>query len=582
MIEQNSGQLNSAINDFHQARRQAQLEQIMAGLTGKSATLLSYEEVREKLKAQAGSSRGLKEIPLEAIVGSVGRYADFTRSFLPRSDSIQQRWVQVDAAFNDQAGVPPIEVYQIGEAYFVLDGNHRVSVARQLGATHIEAYVTEVRPKVPLSAEVTPDELIIKARYTDFLEHTHLDELRPEADLTTTTPGHYRTLEEQIEAHRLVMAQEQPREIPYSEAVADWYDRVYRPIINLIRAQGILADFRGRTETDLYVWLAEHLLVLEKELGWKVTPEAAVSDLVNRLSMTPQRVLARVSEKMLETITPDPLEAGPPPGQWRRQRVEPRREDCLFNDILVAIDGEEGGWLALNIAMEVARREQGRLHGLYGVSSEELIYSESAQAIWSEFQYHCRSANLPGELTVEAGNVAGLICDRARWTDLVVVSLTHPPAPQLLARLGSGFRTLVRRCPRSILAVPTLPGLDPATGGLAQIDRALLAFDGSPKAQEALFVATYLACGWQIPLVVVTKGEALSQARSYLESHGVSATFVAESGPAAEVILKTAAAHQSNLIIMGGYGFTPMLEVVLGSVVDQILRESPLPLLICR
>ena len=105
---------------------------------------------------------------------------------------------------------------------------------------------------------------------------------------------------------------------------------------------------------------------------------------------------------------------------------------------------------------------------------------------------------------VEVGSVASQICQRAWWTDLVVVSLTYPPAPQLLARLGSGFRTLMRRCARPVLAVPTLIDSSvPFNDENSRFSRALLAYDGSPKSQEALFVATYLAGRWRIPLVVV-------------------------------------------------------------------------------
>jgi hypothetical protein len=92
------------------------------------------------------------EIPLDAIAGSVGRYADFTRSFLPRRESAQERWTRVRAAFDRVQDIPPITVFQIGDSYFVLDGNHRVSVARSLGATHIPAHVTVVESRVPLSA----------------------------------------------------------------------------------------------------------------------------------------------------------------------------------------------------------------------------------------------------------------------------------------------------------------------------------------------------------------------------------------------------------------------------------------------
>ena len=99
-------------------------------------------------------------------------------------------------------GVPPIDVYQIGDSYFVMDGNHRVSVARQMGATYIEAYVTECRTRVPLSPDDDPNDLIVKAEYADFLENTKLDQIRPEVDLQVTTPGQYWELETHIEAHR--------------------------------------------------------------------------------------------------------------------------------------------------------------------------------------------------------------------------------------------------------------------------------------------------------------------------------------------------------------------------------------------
>ncbi|NJN95573.1 MAG: universal stress protein [Anaerolineales bacterium] len=186
--------------------------------------------------------------------------------------------------------------------------------------------------------------------------------------------------------------------------------------------------------------------------------------------------------------------------------------------------------------------------------------------------------------------MARKICERAWWADLVTVSLTHPPAAQILARLGSGFRTLVHRCARPVLAVPTFAGAAVAPArDTCKLERALLAYDGSPKAQEALFVATYLAGNWHIPLVVLSvteknqaAPEPLSQAQAYLASRNVPATFVNESGPVVETILQTAAAQQSNLMIMGGYGLNPMLEVVLGSSVDQILRQTAQPLLICR
>jgi nucleotide-binding universal stress UspA family protein len=441
-----------------------------------------------------------------------------------------------------------------------------------------------------LTPDVRPDDLIIKARYADFLERTRLDEVRPEADLNVTVPGQHRVLEKQIELHRHYMGEKQQREISMDEAVADWYDHIYRPVVELIREQGILRDFPGRTETDLYGWVSQHREVLEQALGWPVKPEAAVSDLTTKFSPRAERVMARVGERLLEAVLPESLETGPATGQWRKALVEPRHTDRLFSDTLVALDGEAGGWLALEYGLKVAQREEGRLFGLHVVTSESLKQSEEVQALQAEFQHRCQAANVSGEFAVEAGQVARKVSERASWMDLVTVSLAHPPANQILARLGPGFHTLIRRCARPLLAVPTFSEPAVAFGSEGKrLERALLAYDGSPKAQEALFVAAYLAGCWQIPLVVVTvvdksstTPERLAQAQDYLERREVPATYVAENGPVAETILQTAMTHQSDLIMMGGYGSSPILEVVLGSVVDQILRQARQPLLICR
>lgn len=107
-----------AINDFQSARLKAGIQEVLARITGKSTQLLSYEEVAEKLKLRSRTERGIQHIPLNAIVGSVGRYTDFTRTFLPRSDKDRERWSRVKAAFvGSNASLPPIEAYKVGEAY---------------------------------------------------------------------------------------------------------------------------------------------------------------------------------------------------------------------------------------------------------------------------------------------------------------------------------------------------------------------------------------------------------------------------------------------------------------------------------
>jgi nucleotide-binding universal stress UspA family protein len=569
---------HSAVEDFRRARRQAAIERIIARFSGKSADLLSYDDVRRKLKIGSAIPRGLRDIPLDAIVGSVARYADFNRSFLPRNASDAERWVRVKAAMANDNGVPPIEVYQIGEVYFVLDGNHRVSVARQLGEKVIQAYVYEMPTKVTLSPGDQPDDLILKAEYAGFLEKTDLDRLRPEADLTVTVPGQYRVLEEHIDVHRYFMSVEQRRPIAYSEAVTHWYDTIYCPDVQIIRDQHLLNDFPGRTETDLYIWISRHRTDLEQQLGQEIRIGDAAADLASQHGSRLGRRIGRVSEKLLDTVTPAVLETGPAPGAWW-QEAQAQHDERLFDDILVPVSGEALGWQALDQALVIARRENATLHGLHVIRPGTEPIPEAIEAARAEFSRRCQEAGIQGRLATQEGRVADTICERARWSEIVVVHIAHPPGPQPMARLKSGFRTLIQRCPRPVLCVPRVTPLN----------RALLAYDGSPKAEEGLFVATYLASRWKIPLVVVsvvengpTTAETTSRARQYLEAHGVQATFVEERGAVAEAILKTAEAHGSELIIAGGYGSRPVLEVVLGSTVDELLRASRQPLLICR
>lgn len=576
--------LASAVEDFHRARLQGKLTDLVGRLTGRSTELLSYEDVRRQLRARRRSSEHLEDIPLDAIVGSVGRYKDFTRSFLPRQASSKDRWARVEVAMTGLKGLPPIEVYKLGEVYFVRDGHHRVSVSRQMGSESIQAYVVEVEAKVPLLPDVEPDDLIIKAEYAEFLDNTRIDRVRPDAYLQVTVPGKYQVLEEHIAVHRHFMGLEEERYIPYEEAVAHWHDEVYQPLVHLVRQQGILRDFPDRTETDLYLWLSEHRAVLEEELGWKISPEMAASDLVTRFSRKPARVLERIGRKVIHAVTPDELEEGPPAGQWREERLVPRQDDRLFVNILVAVRGDGRGWAALEQALVIAEREGAHLRGLHILPSEDQIQRPETQAVREIFDRRCEEAGVEGNLVFEVGSVHRKVCERARWSDLVVLSLNYPPQPRPTSRLSSGLVSLVRRCPTPLFTVPGAP---------SDLGRPLLAYDGTPKAKEALFIATYMAGRWSTPLTVLTVHEAeevdtgtIEKARHYLETHGVEARLVEiagdESGSVVESILETANEARCDFILMGGYGKGPVAEAVLGSVVDGVLRQSPCPTLICR
>ena len=180
---------------------------------------------------------------------------------------------------HSQAGLPPIEVYQIGGAYFVRDGNHRVSVARANGLKDIEAYVTRLETQVSIDAHTRPEDLMLKAGQAEFLRRSRLEDLRPDAEVEVTEVGSYHELMQHVEVHRHYLGIEQQREIPWEEAVASWYDNVYLPVAAAIWASTILDRFPGRTAADLYLWVCRHREELLREGGELPSPVAAVTDL---------------------------------------------------------------------------------------------------------------------------------------------------------------------------------------------------------------------------------------------------------------------------------------------------------------
>jgi nucleotide-binding universal stress UspA family protein len=570
-----------AVNDFYEARRKASLKEIIARITGEQIELFSYEEIRQTLRAYEGNKKTLKEIPLDAIIGSVGRYTDFTKGFLPRRDSDLTRWAIVMEKTTDSEGLPPIEVYQLGDAYFVQDGNHRVSVARELGGTYIQAYVTEVRARVPLSPEIQPDQLIIVAEQLDFVELTKIDQLRPEANLMVTIPGQYPILLEHISVHRYFLGLEKKQEIPFFDAVSHWYDQVYMPVVKIIRERRILNHFPNRTETDLYLWISRHGAELEESLGWKLGVSTIADDLVFSSALDMNKSISRLANRILDLVTPDPLESGPPVGHWRKKYIEDRHRECLFENILVAIGKDPSQWYSLDQAMVIGRQENSHLRGLHIIDKPGSNFESATKPLKDEFNSRCQNENISGELAIEVGGVARTICERSHWADIVISVLAHPPGDKPIERLESGFRTMIRRCPRPILAVPC---------HVSDLKHVLLAYTDSPKAQEALYIAAYMAGKWNSDLTVLTidqesgKAEDIQKpAREYLAGINIQAEYICQpSGDIPTKILETAEVEACDLILIGGYKMTPILEVVLGSIVDEVLRKTKIPVLVCR
>jgi nucleotide-binding universal stress UspA family protein len=542
-----------AIQDFQSARQRAAIQEVLARVRGKSNQLLSYEDVAEKLKLRARTERGVQHVPLDAIVGSVGRNTDFTRTFLPRRAEDRERWANVKTAFIE-GNLPPIEVYKVGEVYFVVDGNHRVSIAQQEGMKTIEARVIEIRTDIPLTPDVQPDDLIIKAEYADFLDATRLNELRPNVDLSVTSVDQYEILMSQIHLQKFILVEDQKQNASLEDAAVYWYDTIYIPLAEAIRDRGLLHWFPGRTVTDLYVWISENRNELEKDMGWQIQSDIAATDLILERSV--------VSE----------------PGSWRKARAVTRYTDHLFMDILVPLSGDSESWDSLEQAIIIAKREEARIHGLHIVDSNERAESPDALAVQTRFNQLCADADVAGKLFIETGEITKKICERATMTDLIVLKIVHPPMGGL-ASFTSPFRTVIANSSRPVLGVRTTA---------SQFKRAVLAFDGSERAKEALFVATYLAEIWKTELIVFTAtdakltADAQDHVRRYLDIHEVEAEYVISEQGAMDSLKTLTEERDVDLVLMGSHGGSVLQQVFSGSALDYMLRESKIPTFICH
>jgi hypothetical protein len=269
--------------DFARARSRAFLNDILGFLLGRPKRLLSYDQVKEKLHIGGPIHRGIRTVEIARIVGSVNRYVDFDHAFLPLHNRIASRWQNIDRAFYEDISLPPIVLYKVGEVYFVVDGHHRVSVARQQGQEFIEAEVRECHVKVPVEPDLRPEELEILGARVEFLDRTGLDWLRPGAGIEVSIPDGYSRILEHIAVHRYFMGLDQQRDISEEEAVTHWYDTVYLPIAKVIRERDILGELPGKTEGDLYVWVLDHQHFLFDQGQDLSPPEVAAEQYVDRL-----------------------------------------------------------------------------------------------------------------------------------------------------------------------------------------------------------------------------------------------------------------------------------------------------------
>ena len=535
------------------------MESLVSRLSGQPVDLLSFNDVISKLGVAGQSHVGIRQIPLDAIVGSVGRYQDFTRTFLPRLEQDEDRWVSVGSAAPTVADLPPIDVYKIGDSYFVLDGNHRVSLARLQNFHDIDANVIEVRTRAPMPPGARPDDLIIAAELGAFLAYTRLDILRPDADFQVSVPGQYRHLENHIEAYRFVLESREERELAYDEAATRWYDEVYLPLVQAIREQGILRYFPGRTETDFFVWLARHRAELQNELGYQIAPEVAVSRLLARVesaAKAPENALASRLRRLTRLTLPEQ----PSPiarRTWAQERTLDRYSDHLFASMVypVLLNEPVGqdwpGATSLARAAALCREEDATLSVLCITPGRP---TPANYAAVESMRAELARTPVANEIIFEAGDPVHWIKEVGFLNDLVIISRSFDQTPAGGSTPSATTHAVIEQVHRPILL------LGSSVGDVFP-KKVLVVHDTRRRLNEAMFIAAYLAERWGVDLCVLPLSngrdtEAVVEGtKQYLALHEVTATYIEPVRPdsrAAGSIVKSGIDGEFDLLLLTG------------------------------
>ncbi len=256
-----------AENDVLRARRERKLAVSAHRLRREPRdfdVILPFHEVVEALGRVSERHVGVRSIPLADVVGTVDRAKGFDRSFRPTSNELRARWERIARAMRRGESIPPIDVYRVGGLFFVEDGHHRVSVARAIGLTHIDADVTEVRTKVDTDPNLRVGDLPLKSHRRLFFERVPLPEAA-RAEIQLSDPNWYDALAEGVEAWGFRAGQERHDYMTREEVALAWLEHEYRPVVQMLREAGLLED---ETPAEGYARVAAERYRLLRTHSW--------------------------------------------------------------------------------------------------------------------------------------------------------------------------------------------------------------------------------------------------------------------------------------------------------------------------
>jgi hypothetical protein len=224
--------------------------------------LLALDEVQRRLRITSQSYAGVRPIEVLRIVGSLDRSTDFDRDFHPRRGASRHRLDSLRSAF-PEGDLPPIEAYEVGGAYFVADGHHRVALARERAADYIDAELTHLHTNYAIGPDVDVRMLVHTEQQRTLLDESGLAAARPELVIEFSRPGGYPELLELIKAYGYDLARHRGELPEPAEVAADWYDHVYAPGVAALRRESLPEVYQYKTDADLFLWLYQRRRALQ-------------------------------------------------------------------------------------------------------------------------------------------------------------------------------------------------------------------------------------------------------------------------------------------------------------------------------
>ena len=260
------------------ARWQAARQRIAKMVRGQSSdSLLELDEVQGRLGLLQQSYVGVRPIEVAKIIGSVDKSQDFDKNFRPRTDRTRHRWAQLERTF-PSGNFPPIQAYKIDETYYVIDGHHRVGIARMRGMEFIDAEITELHSPFELEPDVDIADIIHLQQKRLFLEQSGLQLVRPEARIECSRPVGYVHLLENVQVYGYTLHVSRGELLSREAVAVDWYDNVYLKHIEDIEEVGLPQLMSHIPISDLYLWVHRRRQDLFPDHG-SIAFRAAAEDL---------------------------------------------------------------------------------------------------------------------------------------------------------------------------------------------------------------------------------------------------------------------------------------------------------------